>query len=929
MTQPERPNPDQLLERLREREAREKRAQLKIFLGASAGVGKTYAMLTEAHERRGAGVDVVVGLVETHGRRETEALLQGLKVIPRLALEHRGATLEEFDLDAALALHPQLLLLDELAHTNAPGSRHRRRWQDVEELLGAGIDVYTALNVQHVESLVDVVAQTTGVTVRETVPDSILDRADEIELVDLPPDDLLVRLKEGKVYVPHQAARALEHFFQKGNLIALRELALRQTALRVGAQMETYRRTQGLSQAGGIRERLLVAIGNPVQGVRLVRAARRMAAALNAEWIVAHVELPGRLREDPRVRDHVVDVLGLAEELGAETALLSGLSVADELLAFARERGVVRIMLGKTRTPRWRERLFDSPLSRVLEGSGDIDVFVVRGEEGDRPPAPSPPARPTTGREYLGAVAVVAVCTLLGWAMLSVFDRANISMIYLLGVALSALAFGRRPAILASGLAVAAFDFFFVPPRFTFAVSDGQYVVTFGVMLAVGLLVGTLTARLRDQATSARQREARTRALFRLSRELAERRDTHEMLGVAVERIGDVFESRVAVLLPDGSGRLTVAAGDAMLFGNPEHERGVAQWAFDSQQPAGAGTDTLPGSRGLYLPLKASAGPLGVLAVSPADPRRLQSPDRFQLLQTFANQTALALERTQLAAERERARVDIETERARNALLSSVSHDLRTPLAAITGAASGLRDGATFDAATRRELADTIVDEAQRLNRLVGDLLDLTRLESGALRARKEWHSVEEVVGAALTRLETQIGTHPVDLDLPEDLPLVPLDDVLMEQALFNLIDNAIKYSPGDGAIEITARVAEGWLKLEVADRGPGLPPGEETQIFEKFHRGEPHGERRGVGLGLTICRGIVEAHGGRIAARNRPGGGAVLSLELPLEGEPPRVEPEAPEAATALSTEAARAPSTETEPAPSAEAAPTERNRA
>jgi two-component system sensor histidine kinase KdpD len=898
MTLPERPNPDQLLERLREREAREKRAQLKIFLGASAGVGKTYAMLTEAHERRSAGVEVVAGLVETHGRRETEALLQGLKVIPRVRREHRGTELEEFDLDAALALHPQLLLLDELAHTNAPGSRHRRRWQDVEELLGAGIDVYTTLNVQHVESLIDVVAQTIGVTVRETVPDSILDRADEIELVDLPPDDLLVRLREGKVYVPNQATRALEHFFQKGNLIALRELALRQTALRVGAQMETYRRTQGLARAPGARERLLVAIGDPVTGLRVVRAARRMAAALNAEWIVVHVELPGRLREDPRVRDHIVDVLGLAEELGAETAMLSGLSVADELMAFARERGVARIMLGKSRTPWWREWLLGSPLTRVLRESGDLDVYVVRGEEGDRPPAGVPPARPTTRREYLGAVSVVAVCTLLGWAMQAVFDRSNISMIYLLGVALSALAFGRRPAILASILAVAAFDFFFVPPRFTFAVSDGQYVITFGVMLAVGLMVGTLTARLRDQASGARQREARTRALFRLSRELAERRGTAEMLDVAVERIGDVFESRVAVLLADANGRLAVASGDATLFGNAEHERGVAQWAFDSLQPAGAGTDTLPGSRGLYLPLRASAGALGVLALAPTDPRRLQAPDRFQLLQTFANQTALALERTQLAAERERARVDIETERARNALLSSVSHDLRTPLAAITGAASGLRDTAPLDAATRRELADTIVDEAQRLNRLVGDLLDLTRLESGALRARKEWHSVEEVVGAALTRLEPELADHRVELALAQDLPLVPLDDVLIEQALFNLIDNAIKYSPADGAIEISAAVADGRLRIEVADRGPGLPPGQEAQIFEKFHRGEPHGERRGVGLGLTICRGIVEAHGGRIAARNRAGGGAVLTMELPLEGEPPRVEPEPAESA-------------------------------
>ena len=893
---PARPDPEAMLARVREESERAVRAKLKIFFGASAGVGKTFAMLVEAHERQRAGTDVVVGVVETHGRRETGALLEGLELLPRRRVEHRGVTLEEFDLDRARERRPGLLLLDELAHTNAPGSRHAKRWQDVEELLAAGVDVSTTLNVQHVESLVDVVAQITGVTVRETVPDSILDRADEVELVDLPPDDLLQRLREGKVYVPHSAERALENFFRKGNLIALRELALRQTAQRVDAQMESYRRTAGIAEPWAVRERILVCLGEPESGLRLVRSARRMVAALKAEWIVAHVETPGDAGALRVNRDRIVDVMGLAEDLGAEVCMLTGLRVADEILAFARARNVSRIVVGKPRRPRWREWLSPSLVHVLVSASGDLDVHVLRGEDAGAAPArPAPPA-PGAWRGYAGTLPVVLVVTALCWLVRDVFELSNLAMIYLLGVIVSAMAFGRGPAIFASVLSVAAFDFLFVPPRFTFAVSDGQYVVTFAVMLAVALVIGTLAARMREQTEAARAREQRAASLHQLSAQLAGRRSVGELLAAATGWARDALEGRVVMLRPAEGGGLRAVAGDAKLLDGGGHEEGVARWAFDHGREAGLGTDTLPGARGLYVPLVASGPPLAVLALQPADPGRLRDPDRQRLLRTFAAQTAVALERGLLAEEAERARVEAETERARSALLSSVSHDLRTPLAAITGAATSLRDDpGTLAPAARTELSDTIVEEAQRLGRLVGDLLDMTRLESGALQPRSDWQSVEELVGATLARLEARLADRSLEVRVPADLPLVRLDDVLMGQVLYNLLDNALRYTPAGSPLSVTASVGDGALRLEVGDRGSGLAPGEERRVFEKFYRGRT--DRGGTGLGLAICRGIVEAHGGRIEALPRPGGGALFRITLPLGGEPPAAVPEAEEA--------------------------------
>ena len=894
----QRPDPDALLARVHAEEGQQARGTLKIFFGANAGVGKTYAMLEAAQARRADGVDVVVGWVDTHGRAETEALLQGLEVLPRRPLGYRGATLYEFDLDAALARQPAVLLVDELAHSNAPGSWHAKRWQDVEEVLAAGIDVYTTMNVQHVESLNDVVAQITGVIVRETVPDAMLERADEVELIDLPPDDLLQRLREGKVYVPGQAERALRHFFQKGNLIALRELALRRMADRVDDQMQVYRRAHAIAEIWPTTERLLVCVSPSPLAARLVRAARRMAARLRAEWLVVYVETPASVRLPEAARDRVVQTLRLAEQLGAETVTLSGQQVSEEILTYARTRNVSKIVVGKPKVLRWRDRLFGSVVDELVWRSNGIDVYVLSGEEDHaRPPAEPVPEPPRAWSAYGWALAVVVLCTVLARLVFPVFAEANLIMIYLLGVVAVAKRFGRGPSLVASVLSVAAFDFFFVSPYLTFAVSDVEYLLTFAVMLLVALVIGTMTVRLRQQADAARQRERRTATLYAMSRDLASIRDTDGLLAAATRHISAVFESQVVLVLPDATGglqgrqtgRQDRGGSDQEAWALDAKELGVAQWVYTHQQLAGRGTATLPSAEALYLPLRAARGTIGVLGMRPAPSRALIAPEQVHLLETFASQTALAIERATLAEETQQAQVQIETERLRNTLLSSVSHDLRTPLAAITGAASSLLEGeAVLDTATRRELLQMVYEEADRLNRLVSNLLQMTRLESGAVQLDKEWQSLEEVIGAALTSLDTRLHDHPLTTQLPADLPLVPVDSVLMAQVVMNLLDNALKYTPAGTPITVAAWADPGTVTVEIADRGPGIPPGDEQRIFEKFYRLQRASERHGVGLGLPICRAIVEAHGGGIWADNRPGGGAALRFTLPVQGTPP-----------------------------------------
>jgi two-component system sensor histidine kinase KdpD len=902
-----RPNPDELLARVQAEDSRRSRGQLKIFFGASAGVGKTYAMLQAAHERRAEGIDLAVGYVETHGRVETAALLDGLELLPRRLVEYRGALLEEFDIDAALARAPALLLIDEVAHSNAPGSRHPKRWQDVEELLAAGIDVYTTVNVQHIESLNDVVAQITGVLVRETVPDHIVERADEVELIDLTPDDLLQRLREGKVYVPAQAERALQGFFRKGNLIALRELALRRTAERVDAQMRGYMREHAIPATWPAAERILVCVGAEPSGPRLIRAARRIAVGLHAEWIAVTVETPRQSRQSEADRDRIVQTVRLAEQLGAEAVTLSGPKISQVLLNYARTRNVTKIVVGKPSGPRWQELLHGSTVDELVRHSGEIDVYVITGDREDGAAAsPRLLAEPTSDLGAYGwALLTVLIATVLAWLMFPVFALANLIMVYLLGVVVMAARGGRGRAILVSLLSVATFDFFFVPPFYTFAVSDVEYLVTFAVMLLIGLLISTLTVRLRHQADSALARERRVAALYAMSREFARKMRIEDLLRVIVQHVGQTFESKVVVLLPTRQRRLqpwgevagwwTGEVGDRAIFAPDAHEQGVAQWVFEHGQMAGQGTDTLAGAQALYLPLIGARGPIGVLGVQPAHSRRFLAPEQLRLVETFASQAALSLERVELADDAQRAQVRAETEQLRSSLLSSVSHDLRTPLAVITGALSSLAGGApALDDAARDELIGTASGEAERLNRLVGNLLDMTRVESGGMQARKEWQPIEEVIGAALARLDDRLRGREVTIDIAPDLPLVPLDSVLIEQVLINLLENALKYAPADSPLALRAALSDGAVTIEVADRGPGLANGDEGRIFDKFYRAPSAQGQPGAGLGLAIAKGMVAAHGGRIWAENRFGGGAVFRFTLPLEGRPPAIVPEA-----------------------------------
>jgi len=884
-----------LLRRVQEEEAREKRAKLKVFFGAAPGVGKTYAMLAEAQERRAEGLDVVIGVVETHGRSETAALTEGLEILPRIELAYAGQFMPEFDLAAALQRRPGLILMDELAHSNVMGSRHAKRWQDVMELLDAGFDVYTTLNVQHLESLKDVVAQITGVLVRENVPDTVLERADEVELVDLPPDDLLVRLKEGKVYLPDQARHARDHFFRKGNLLALRELALRHTAESVDAQMRRYMASEGIHKTWAAGDRLLVCVGPGELSERLIRGTRRMAGALGAPWLALYVESRKHLRYTEADRTRIEDNLRLAEKLGGETAVIEGGgSLDDDILTFARDRNITKLVVGKPSRPRWMELVMGSTVDDLIRHSGDIDVYVISGEPGREPAAPLLRRTITSpARNYLLSALVVVISSALAALIFRRTELADIVMVYLLGILIVATRFGRGPSLLASILSVAALDFLFVPPYLTFVVTDFRHVGTFAVMLLMGVVIGNLTERIRAQARLARGREQRTHALYRLGQELARSAGSAALVASAIQNVATQFQGQGVVLQPDEHGRLQTP-DHPMAFPLNEQELGVAQWVFDHAEPAGLGTLTLPGARATYLPLRGVAGPIGVMGVLPEGAPRWVEPDQRQLLEAFATQTALALERALLAEQGVKDRRRADEERLRNALLSSVSHDLRTPLGVITGAVSTALETPDLPEPARRELLQSAQEEAQRLHRLVSNLLDITRLEAGSLELHTEWTPLEEVVGSALNRRELATEVHRVRVSLPADLPLVAMDGVLMEQLLLNLLDNALKYSPPGSPVDIKAWAAGKSLTLSISDQGPGIPSGEEERIFEKLARGQAASNRPGAGLGLAICKGIVTAHHGRIQAVNHPQGGAQFLVTLPL-GTPPAMPVEAP----------------------------------
>ena len=901
----QRPDPDALLAKVQRDEAKAKRGKLKIFFGATAGVGKTYAMLEEARRLKAQGLDVVVGYVEPHGRAETEALVEGLERLPYLSVQYRGATLRDFDLDAALARKPQLLLVDELAHSNPvegePRPRHAKRWQDVEELLAAGVDVYTTINVQHIESLNDVVAGITRVRMQETVPDRVFEIADEVELIDTPPDELLERLHAGKVYVPEQVRHAVENFFRKGNLIALRELALRTTADRVDAAMREYREGEAIRAIWAAGDRLLVAVGPDEQSERLIRAGKRMATALHAHWIVVYVETPDLLRLSEEARNRRIALLRLAESLGAEAVTLGGSSVGEELANYARTRNVTRILIGRPRRALWQRLFRPSTYGELLARTEGIDLHVVGGADeaaAQRTPflarsraylLAATPSEKIRWPRYAWSVVGILAATLLGMAMTPIFELANIVMVYLLGVAIVAVRLGRGPAILASVLGVGAFDFFFVPPQLTFAVSDVQYLLTFAIMLVVTLLISNLTASVRLQANIAGHRERRTAMLYAMSRELAATRGQEAMARVAVRHVGEVFESQVVVLLPGAGGHIHYPGEGSTSGSLRGADLGVAQWVQDHGRPAGLGTDTLPGTEALYLPLQGSRLVLGVLGVLPANPRRVLLPEQFHLLETFAGQLALALERSQLAEQAQRASIDAETEGLRNALLASISHDLRTPLAVIAGASSSLAEkGDQISAEERHALAGSIYEQSREMSKLVTNVLEMTRLEADGIALDRDWHAIGEIAGSVLHRLRERLARHNVRIELPSELPLVRLDATLVEQVLANLLENAAKYSPPGTAISLQAERRGSELLVSVEDAGPGLPPGEPERLFAKFHRGNTEGAVGGAGLGLAICRAIVRLHGGRIWAERRPEGGAAFRFTLPVEQAPP-----------------------------------------
>ncbi|HWL88340.1 MAG TPA: sensor histidine kinase KdpD, partial [Polyangiaceae bacterium] len=915
-----RPDPDLLLQRVREEDVRAKSGKLTIFFGAAPGVGKTYSMLEAARAEHANGRDMVVGIVETHGRYDTAALLLGLEILPRQKLVHRTLEIEEFDLDRAIERRPGLLLVDELAHTNVEGSRHPKRWQDVVEILDAGIDVFTTLNVQHVESLKDVVAQITHVIVHETVPDSVLDRAHDIRVIDLPPDELLERMREGKIYVPEQARRAVGNFFRKGNLIALRELALRRTAERVDAQMQHWKREHGIVRVWPAGERVLVCVSPSPASARLVRGARRLASSLHADWIAVYVETPASLRQSREDNRRVAANLQLAQQLGAEAVTISGTNAAEEAMRYAHQRNVTRVVVGKPTHSRWRDRLNASFLDDIVRHSGDVDVYVLSGEQGAARISRGgrAPQQPTDRSGYLAGVAAAFVATVLSFVLFKRSLLPDTVMVYLLGIVLVSMRFGYGPSLVTAVVSVLCYDFFFIPPYMRFSVTDLRHLVTFAVMLLVAGIISRLTTRVREQAEATGERERRTASLYAMSRELATAKTLEHVVSTGARHVADVFQVKVSILRPVPGTRpiLLAALQFTESFTLDDKEQGVANWVWQNAQVAGAGTDTLPSARGLYLPMRASRGVVGVLGVLAApdaadaedrsDP--LTDPQRREHLEAFASQIAAAMERAGLAEEAQSARLQIESEQLRNSLLSSVSHDLRTPLAVVTGAASTLLEGhVTGD--TRRELTETILHETDRLNRLVRNLLDVTRVEGGALQVHKEWQPLEEVVGSALHRLDAALGQRPIATALAADLPLVPLDSVLIEQVLVNLLENAAKYTPSDAPIDIEARAYPGerQVQVTVADRGAGIPAGEEERIFDKFFRtqkvlvedrtgaparGQAGEGRGGAGLGLTICRGIVSAHGGRIWADNREGGGAAFHFTLPIEGEPPTLEP-------------------------------------
>ncbi len=870
--------------------------RLKIFLGAAPGVGKTYEMLVAAQAKRREGVDVVVGIVESHGRAETEALIRGLEVIPRRTIDYKGRRLNEMDLDAVLSRRPSLVLVDELAHTNAPESRHPKRYLDIEELLGAGINVYTTMNIQHVESLNTVIAQITRVHVRETVPDSILDQADDIEAIDIAPDDLIQRMREGKVYLPKQAERALRNFFSPGNLTALRELTLRRTAQRVDEQLLTHMKSHAIPGPWAAGERILVCVSEDPRAPSLVRFAKRVADRLHATWFAVNVESGRSLQLSEAQRDGIAETMRLAERLGAEPVTIpsGGRRTSEDIIEYARANNVTQIVVGKTKRSRWFEIINGSLVHDLVSHAGNISVNVIAGVEGEHPKGD---ATRSTEREKVAlspyATSLVAVVGALGLCevLKPIFGVENVDLVFLTAIVCVAVTLGLYPSLFAVILATLAYNFFFLPPLYTFTVADPANVAALFFFTLVAVLVSNLAARTRSQAKVAQARARVTEALYSFSRKLASCLSVDDVLWATAYQMASMLTVRVVLLLPE-DGHLTLKAGYPPEDELEAADLAAAQWAWVNNRPAGRGADTLPGGNRLFTPMRTGRGPIGVVGLASDKAGALLTPEQRRLLEALVDQGALAIERVKLVEELDDAKRVVETDRLRSSLLTSISHDLRTPLASILGAATTLRDLApALDDLDKRGLVGTIVDESERLNRFIANLLDMTKLESGAVTPRFALVDLGELVVAALKRASTILARHPVKSRLAEDIPMLSLDAVLFEQVLFNLLDNAAKYAAEQTTISIQTWQDNGFVCLQILDEGDGLSDEDAERIFEKFYRARKGDRvRAGTGLGLAISRGFVEAMGGKITAGNRSDRkGAVFTLRLPIPaaGEP------------------------------------------
>ncbi len=886
-----RPSPEALLQEA----GREGRGRFKIFLGAAPGVGKTYEMLSAGRSQRLEGVDVVVGVAETHGRVETQALLEGFEVLPRRVIDYKGHVLHEMDLDALLRRRPQLALVDELAHTNAPGTRHPKRYQDVEELLAAGIDVWTTLNIQHVDSLNDIVAQITRIRVRETVPDSIIDRADDIEVIDLTPDDLLRRLKEGKVYVPKTAERAITHYFSPGNLTALRELALRRTAQRVDAQLLSHMQAYAIPGPWAAGERVLVCISEDPRADGLVRYAKRLADRLHAPWTALHVETRRSVQLSEAERDRIADTLRLAERLGGEAATLpgGGRNVADDIVAHAHTTNATQIVIGKSTRSRWFEILHGSVVHDLLRRAGSISVHVIAGEEGAAAPAPRKGLRTRPAATRLEpvpfVVAILAVLAALGIGHLiePVVGIETVDLVFLTAVVAVAVRFGLWPSLASVAAASLCYNFFFIKPLYDLTIAEPTNVAAFIFFTIVAVLVSNLAARVRLQALAAQSRARTTEALYSFSRKLAGVTTLDDALWATAFQIASMLGLRVVILLPEQGGGIEVKAGYPPEDMLDAADLAAAKWTYEHNHAAGRGADTLPGARRLFLPMRTGRGAVGVIGLDGDRPGPLLTPEQRRLLDALSDQAALAIERVNLVEDVESAKRAAKLDRLRQALLTSISHDLKTPLAAIIGAAGTLRElPELLSEGSKADLVGTIQDESERLNRFIANLLDMTKLELGAVVPNKAPHEVGEIVGSALQRAEKVLSGHKVKVELSNEMPMIDVDPVLFEQVLFNLLDNAAKYAPAGSTIGIKGWVPEGdrSVRVQVLDEGQGIPLGDLEHVFEKFYRvRKGDSVRAGTGLGLAICRGFVEAMGGTITAANRSGGtGAVFTIALP-----------------------------------------------